>query len=63
MGAHERQNLTVDILEVASPTVNPVEEVSIQFSSTVSGFDLADLELSLNGGGEPPDERADAQHE
>ncbi len=50
IGAYERQSLTVEILPVASPTVTPVAAVTIQFSSTVSGFDPGDLELSLNGG-------------
>jgi len=50
MGAHERQDLTVDILEVATPTLVPVDEVTIEFSSEVSGFDTDDVELSLNGG-------------
>jgi hypothetical protein len=50
MGAHERQNLTVEILEMTSPTITPVDEVIIQFSGPVTGVDLGDLELLLNGG-------------
>jgi len=50
MGAHERQDLTVGIVEVASPMIVPVDEVTIEFSSQVTGFDTGDLELSLNGG-------------
>ena len=49
IGAYERQSLTVEIPDVASPAITPVDEVAIQFSSPVTGFDLADLELSLNG--------------
>jgi hypothetical protein len=51
MGAHERQNLTVDILDVTSPTMTAVEEVTIRFSRENTGFDITDLELSWNGGG------------
>ncbi len=50
MGSYEQQSLTVEILAVASPTTTVVDEVTIQFSSPASGFDLADLKLSLNGG-------------
>ena len=47
IGAYERQSLTVEILAIPSPTITVVDEVTIQFSSTVSGFDPRDLELSL----------------
>ncbi len=50
MGAHERQILTATILSVSSPTLTPVDAVTIQFTSAVSGFDLAHLTLSLNSG-------------
>ncbi len=50
MGAHERQSLTAIFSRVSSPTVTPVEAVTIQFTSAINGFDLGDLELSLNGG-------------
>ncbi len=49
IGAYERHDLTVGILQVASPTATPVDAVTIQFSNTVHGFDLGDLVLSLNG--------------
>ena len=50
MGAYERQSLTVEVIPVDSPTVTPVDAVTIVFSSAISGFDEGDLELSLNGG-------------
>jgi len=50
MGAHERQGLTVEILGVSTPRLTTVDEVTIEFSSEVIGFDVEDLELSLNGG-------------
>ena len=50
MGAFERQSLSAHILGVSSPTVTPVNEVTIQFTRAVNGFDLGDLRLSLNGG-------------
>ncbi len=50
MGAYERQSLTFNILSVPSQTVVPVNEVTIQFTTAVSGFDLGDLKLSRNGG-------------
>ena len=50
MGAHERQYLTASFLGISSPTVTPVDDVTIRFTSAVNGFDLSDLKLSLNGG-------------
>ncbi|MFV2070061.1 MAG: choice-of-anchor Q domain-containing protein, partial [Pirellulales bacterium] len=50
MGAHEKQDLAVEIVAVATPRIVPVGEVTIQFSSEVTGFDRGDLQLSLNGG-------------
>ncbi len=50
IGSYEQQSLQGEILAVASPTTTAVDEVTIQFSSPVSGFDVADLKLSLNGG-------------
>ncbi len=50
IGAYERQNLTVDLLDVASPTDTPIDAVTILFTRPVSGFDLADLVLSRNAG-------------
>jgi len=50
MGAHERQGPSAEIVEVPTPSIVPLDEVAIQFSSEVAGFDTGDLELSLNGG-------------
>jgi len=50
IGAHESRGSTVDIIAVATPTLVPVDEVTIQFNSEITGFDTGDLELSLNGG-------------
>ena len=50
VGAHERQSLAATIVDVPSLSVNPVDELTIQFSEPVHSFDIGHLRLSLNGG-------------
>ena len=49
MGAHEQQTLTASIVDLPPYADNAVDEIEIQFSDEVIGFNIADVELSRNG--------------
>ena len=49
IGAYERQELSVEIMAVTTPTIVSVNEVTIRFNKWVSGFGREDLVLALGG--------------